>query len=367
MMNDFRYFRIDQFPEFLKQLMQSGYRVIAPTIDQEAIVYAEIQSIDDMPQGYTDEQKPGYYRLQLTGNQRFFDYAVGPHSWKRYLFPPLQLISTSIKSQDGWTFEDHVDEGEPYAFLGVRACELAAMRIQDRVFLEGSYVDTNYQNRRNASFIVAVNCAVPSANCFCTSMNTGPKCKSGFDIALTELSEGFLMEIGSSLGSEMVTPLGFPIATEEQLTESESISDHATEQIKKTMDTTDLRNRLMGQLEHSHWKEVADRCLSCTNCTMVCPTCFCSHVEEVPDLNQERVDRRKSWDSCFNPGFSKLHGTPVRNDTRSRYRQWLTHKLATWHDQFGESGCVGCGRCITWCPVGIDLTVEVAALCEEEP
>lgn len=355
----------EEFPSLITRLLNQGYRVIAPTIDQEAIVYAEIQSVESLPAGWTDEQSAGRYRLRETGNQRCFDYAVGPHSWKQFLFPPLQRISTALKSEAGWTFDVHETEPTQYAFLGVRACELASMRVQDRVFLEGAYVDTAYQARRQASLVIAVNCAVPSANCFCTSMNTGPRCESGFDLALTELDEGFVIEIGSTAGAALLADWELPQGSAEQIAASSEISHNAAQSIQKTLDTENLRDRLMAQLEHPHWQELGERCLSCTNCTMVCPTCFCSNVTEVSDLNQEEVSRERRWDSCFHLDFSMLHGRPVRNDIRSRYRQWLTHKVATWHDQFGESGCVGCGRCITWCPVGIDLTVELAELCRE--
>ncbi len=128
------------------------------------------------------------------------------------------------------------------------------------------------------------------------------------------------------------------------------------------MDTENLRDLLLSNLEHPRWDDVAQRCLSCTNCTMVCPTCFCASVSEVSDLTGDQVQRVRQWESCFNIDFSYTAGGTVRGDTRSRYRQWLTHKLASWHDQFETSGCVGCGRCITWCPVGIDLTEEVAAI-----
>jgi Fe-S-cluster-containing hydrogenase component 2 len=123
----------------------------------------------------------------------------------------------------------------------------------------------------------------------------------------------------------------------------------------------------MANLEHPRWDDVAERCLSCTNCTLVCPTCFCFAVEDVNSLDGERAERTQRWDSCFTLGHSMLHGAgSVRGDTRSRYRQWLTHKLSTWWDQFDESGCVGCGRCISWCPAGIDLTEEVAAIAREK-
>lgn len=347
----------------LDSLLEMGYRVIAPTIDQAAIVYEEIHSIEQLPQGWTDEQNPGEYRLRQTGSDRYFDYAVGPHSWKRYLFPPLQRISTAVQSESGWDFHTHEEVPEKLAFLGVRACELAAIRTQDRVFLEGSYVDSGYERRREAALVISVNCAVASSSCFCTSMGTGPRCDSGFDLSLTELTEGLLIEVGTDQGAEIVDSLPVLEATSDHINESLEITQKTEQQITRHLDTEDIRNRLMGALEHPQWSDIADRCLSCTNCTMVCPTCFCSQVTEVPSLDQSVVERERVWDSCFHPDFTSLNGQPVRNDIRSRYRQWLTHKLATWHDQFGESGCVGCGRCITWCPVGIDLTREVPLLC----
>jgi ferredoxin len=130
----------------------------------------------------------------------------------------------------------------------------------------------------------------------------------------------------------------------------------------RSLDTENIRDLLFDNLEHPRWKEVADRCLSCANCTLVCPTCFCSSVTEVTDLTGDAVSRERQWASCFTLEHSQMHGANARPTTASRYRQWLTHKLAGWIDQFGTSGCTGCGRCITWCPVGIDITEEVAAI-----
>ena len=372
------------FHLLLDELWHRGYHVVGPTIDQEAIVYQELRSIDQLPLGWTDEQGPGYYRLKRRDDDAWFGFVVGPHSWKKYLFPAKTTLLSAEKTEAGWQFIPRAADSTKYALLGVRACELAALRIQDRVFLEGPYQDPLYRERREQLLVIAVNCTQAATTCFCTSMKTGPRCETGFDLALTEIEDGFLCEIGSQKGREIVSAIatrltgplaaenpptaesvfeqGLTDATADQMRAAETARQQAIDQIGRQMETSDLPGLLLSNLDHPRWKEVGERCLSCTNCTMVCPTCFCSSVTEVRDLNMDRVDRERSWDSCFNPDFSYLGGSLVRNDTASRYRQWLTHKLDGWHSQFGTSGCVGCGRCITWCPVGIDLTEEVAAI-----
>jgi len=350
------------FARLFEILADRGYAVIGPTLDQEAIVYDRVSSIDDLPRGWTDEQSPGKYRLKQREDDALFGYVVGPHSWKRFLFPPQATVAKADHTDEGWQFRQVDDDSPKFAFLGVRACDLAAMRVQDRVFLSGPYVDPIYQRRRTQALIIAVNCTQAASTCFCTSMGTGPKCTSGFDLALTELPDGFIVVSATSEGAEIVQQMGAIEASIEQLQAAETARHEAVERIDRHLNTTDIRDLLMSNLEHPRWGDVAGRCLSCTNCTMVCPTCFCSSVGEVSDLAGEHVERQRQWESCFNIDFSYMNGGNVRDNIRSRYRQWLTHKLGTWIDQFGTSGCVGCGRCITWCPVGIDLTEEVAAI-----
>jgi len=292
---------------------------------------------------------------------------VGPHSWKRYLFPPRVTVAQADRTEAGWQMGDVPDDAPPYAFLGVRACELAALAVQDRTFMHDRYVDPIYRRRREQALIIAMNCTQAASTCFCTSMNTGPRCTASFDLALTELRHGFTVEVGSSRGADIVSQLPTAATTPRDLLQAESARQQAVDQITKRLDTRGIRELLLGNLEHPRWSEVATRCLSCTNCTMVCPTCFCSSVKDVSDLEGNHVDRIRQWDSCFNWDFSYMNGGIVRNQISSRYRQWLTHKLASWIDQFDVSGCVGCGRCITWCPVGIDLTEEVAAIREVAP
>lgn len=359
------FFAKERLQALIEALRARGYTVVGPTVDQGAIVYDELHSISQLPQGWTDEQAPGSYRLRRRDDHAWFGFVVGPHAWKKYLFPARTPLLTAQPGANGWSFVPFTEDAPAYAFLGVRACELAALRVQDRVFLEGPYPDPLYQARRQRLFIIAVNCTQAASTCFCTSMGTGPRCTAGFDLALTELTDGFVCEVGSETGQDLVTVCEPQPATPEQLHAAETARQQAVQQISRQMDTHDLPQRLLSNLDHPRWHTVGERCLSCTNCTMVCPTCFCSSVREVADLNTQQITRERVWDSCFHPDFSYMGGGLVRPDTRSRYRQWLTHKLASWHEQFGTSGCVGCGRCITWCPVGIDLTEEVAAIREQ--
>ncbi len=343
-------------------LVGDGYHVVGPTIDQAAIVYDKITSVDQLPRGWTDQQEAAKYRLERRDDDALFGFVVGPHSWKKYLFPPLTTVASAQKTESGWQMQTPEPDTTKYAFLGVRACELAAIAIQDRVFTGGPYVDPVYKARRSNAFIIAVNCAQSASTCFCTSMNTGPKCSSGFDLALTELEDGFEVESGSDIGAAVLGRLTTQSLTAEHSTMAAAARQQAVDQQTKQLNTEGIRDLLLGNLDHPRWKDVGDICLGCTNCTMVCPTCFCSSVEEVSDLANENVERQRHWDSCFNLSYSSMsHGT-TRNTIASRYRQWLTHKLGSWENQFGTSGCVGCGRCITWCPVGIDLTEEVAAI-----
>lgn len=346
----------------IDRLRQDGYTVVGPTIAQGAIVLDELDRLDQLPIGWTDEQEGGTYRLHRRDDGAYFGYAVGPHSWKKYLFPPrLELLS--IEKVDGSFAVRPSPEPIPrYAFLGVRSCDLHAIEIQDRTFLHGPYVDPHYKARREQAFIVAVNCAEAASTCFCTSMGTGPKAVRGFDLALTELADVFVVEVATPRGEAILAQVSCREAAASELGAAARVVRDAERQIWRRLDTSDLPELLYDNLEHPRWDDVAGRCLSCTNCTMVCPTCFCHAIEEVPDLDGQRSRRVRLWDSCFNPDHSHLSAGNVRPDIRSRYRQWLTHKLASWIDQYGVSGCVGCGRCITWCPVAIDLTEEVAAI-----
>ena len=357
----------DDLQLIIDGLARRGYRVVGPTVRDGAIVYDSVARLDELPVGWTDQQDGGQYRLERRGNGALFGYAVGPHSWKRFLHPPMERLWQARRNGDGFTvIEPDEAVSERFAFVGVRACELRAIAIQDRVFLSGPYLDGPYKIRRDHAFIVAVNCGQAGGTCFCVSMDAGPKVESGFDLALTELIEEgrhlFVLEVGSAAGADVVKDLLGRPATKEEIKAAEQVVARTRSQMGRSLDTNGLKELLQANPNHPRWDDVAERCLSCGNCTNVCPTCFCTTVEDTTDLSGSNAERVRRWDSCFTLDFSYIHGGSVRKSSRSRYRQWMTHKLAHWFDQFGSSGCVGCGRCITWCPVGIDITEEAAAI-----
>jgi len=354
----------------IKALIRRGYDVIGPTIRDGAIVYDQLYSVEDLPKGWTDAQQGGKYELKRRGDDALFGYNVGPHAWKKFLFPSTMRLWKVQRAKSQFRIVPEEQKPPKVAFLGIRACELHAMGIQDKVLLEGEYADPSYKARRKDIFIVAVNCAQAGGTCFCDSMGTGPQAAAGYDLSLTELMQDgqhtFLTQAGSRAGAQLLADVPSQAAGEADIAAGNAILEETARHMGRSLQTNGLKELLYRNAENPRWDTVAVRCLSCANCTMVCPTCFCSTIEDVTDLSGQEAERIRKWDSCFTTDFSYIHGGSVRATVRSKFRQWMMHKLAYWVDQFGSAGCVGCGRCITWCPVGIDITEEARALREWE-
>ena len=347
-------------------LCTDGYTVLGPTVRDGVIGHAQITSVDDLPRGVGDKQDGAHYRLTRRDDEALFGYAVGAESWKRLLFPARELLQRSQPDASPDARPEVLPEPGRYALLGVRSCDLAALGVHDTVLTGRSGVDTHYAARRADVLVLAVACGDPAGTCFCTSMGTGPSPREGYDLALTELLDvhghRFLVHSGSPRGTELLDRLPTTAVTDQDTASAALVVETATRHMGRHLDTTDIKDLLYSNAEHPQWDDVASRCLACSNCTLVCPTCFCTSVEDHTDLATGTAERFRVWDSCFTSDFSYLHGGSIRPSTRARYRQWATHKLAAWWDQFGTSGCVGCGRCVTWCPAAIDITAEVAAL-----
>ncbi len=344
--------------------------MVGPKIIEGDLTYSPITSANELPIGWTDDQEGGFFRLKRRGDGAFFGYGVGQHSWKQVLFPPQHRLWEAGRTEHGWRLIERPEKPPRLALVGVRACDLQAVEVLDRVFLKGRFVDPVYRARREPALIVAVNCTRAGATCFCASMGTGPRVRGGFDLALTEILKDnnhyFIIEAGTAKGADILARLPARPATPEEIAAAQQAVARAAQGMGRHLDTAGLKELLYRNYEHPRWTNVASRCLTCGNCTMVCPTCFCHTYEDFLDLEGKRAERRRRLQVCFTLDFSYIHGGSVRASALSRYRQWLTHKLATWVDQFGCFGCVGCGRCITWCPVAIDITEEVRVIRERD-
>ena len=351
----------------LDLLTADGRRIVGPTVRQGAVVYDEIHRAADLPAGWMADQAPGMYRLRPSGTDRQFDYVIGPTSWKHETFPPRVPITIGRRVDGQTTFEDAPPAAPDVAFLGVRGCEIAALLTQDAVLARGPAIDRDYAARRAGALIIAVECVTAADTCFCTSMGTGPEVTTGFDLALTELDDGFVVRAGSPAGERLLTRLEVAPADEDRRSAAHAAVAATRARIGDPVPSDGLPARLIAAVDSPRWAEVAERCLSCANCTLVCPTCFCTGVTQVSDLDGVEAVGERTWDSCFTLGFARVTGGNFRPRVQDRYRQWLTHKFGTWWDQFGMSGCVGCGRCITWCPVGIDVREELMAVAPPPP
>jgi ferredoxin len=361
---------IEGLEKLVAALRESGSRVMGPVIKGGSIVFEEIRSLGDLPRGWTDEQEGGTYRLEKRADGSFFRCNVGQDSLRGHTFVSSLKMWTATRNGRGFELHHEEEPAARLAFLGVRPCDIHGMLVLDRTLLHGAYIDPWYRARRECMFIVAVNCTRAGGTCFCASMGTGPGATAGFDLALTEVLEGgghfFVVDVGTEAGRELLAKVPFREAAASEVERARALVAKAAGEMGRSMDTRGIKELLYRNYENPRWHDVASRCLSCGNCTLVCPTCFCMNVIDISDLTRGRAERQRVWDSCFTRGHSYVHGGSIRTSTLARYRQWLIHKVATWIDQFGTSGCVGCGRCITWCPVAIDITEEVRAIRDSE-
>jgi len=361
-----RFLARGQLQQLLDLLRAEGYGTLGPQQRDGAIVMAPIDAIDQLPKGVSDRHGPGHYRLEQGSSQRLFAWANGPQALKPLLFAPTEKLWRYERGSDGrLSFTTIEPPVKPTAVVGVRACDLAALKLQDAHFLQGDYLDSHYRARRESLFIIAVDCTHPSASCFCASTGDGPSAVDGYDLAMIELDDGFLLRGGSERGRVLMALLSTEAVTGDQFEAALQQQVQATTVQQRKLPNGDLQQHLADNLRHPHWQRVAERCLSCGNCTSVCPTCFCHSERDEGALDGSSGTHLREWGSCFSHDHSYIHGLVVREAPAFRYRQWLTHKLSSWHDQYGRSGCVGCGRCISWCPVGIDLTEEVATITAE--
>lgn len=363
-MNSSGFMKREHLQRLIDVLHDQGFCCIGPRIDAQAIVYDEIKSVSQLPVGIQVEQSPGIYKLEQHSHKRHFSWANTAQAIKPLTFTAEETLWKCEKDAKGnLKFVQQLPETKALAIIGARACDLAALKLQQQHFLNQYSEDPWFKQRIGSLFIIAIHCSHAADTCFCHATGDGPLATEGFDIAMHELDDGFLVEAGSDSGEKIIQQLPLDEAKQEQhQAANEQIQQSINKQSRSLPDH--VEKTLLTRLEHPRWEQVGKRCLSCGNCTAVCPTCFCHQQLDDVSIADNTASHYRQWSSCFTHHHGYISGYSLRPTTAKRYRQWLTHKFATWYDQYGRSGCVGCGRCISWCPVGIDVTEELKALCE---
>ncbi len=363
-MKDARIFAREDLQLLLELLKQRGFEILGPRAADGMISFAPLSSADQLPWGVEDEQEAGRYRLADGPANRAFFWTSAAQSIKPLAFPAAEGLWQVRFSDDGRPrFSETLPAPKPIAIIGVRACDLAALELLDRHFYDKG--DPWYRARRDALCTVAVNCARSAATCFCRSTGDGPSVNSRHDLLLDEIEDGFVIQAGSPLGEALIADCDWQPASAEHLADAKVQTEAAASTQTRSLPEVDLESMLGNRANVAAWQKIGEQCLACGNCTAVCPSCFCHRHTEEPALDAASSSHGREWDSCFSNDHSLMHGQPHRREISHRYRQWLSHKLGGWHSQYGRSGCTGCGRCITWCPVGIDLTRSVSAVLKE--
>ncbi len=366
---DARFLPRARLDDLIAMLRADGRRVVGPVVEDGALRMVEIDEAADLPFGWTAGAAPGTARLARRDPDdpradRAFDNGPAWQGIKPWTFPSrVDALNVELSDDGHVSVRVRAPESTPTAVIGARACDLAALAVHDRVLEGGPAVDPDYAARRRDLMVIAVECAFAVSTCFCTSMGTGPEVEAGADVVLAEVVGGFVARAGSAAGTRLLERLGLAPAAAGDVSEARAQVARTRASMGNSVQTEGLHDRLLANLDHPRWDAIAERCLACANCTLVCPTCFCTGLEVGSDLDGRSSTATRSWDSCFTAGYAQVAGGgSFRPRQRDRYRQWLTHKFGTWWDQFGSSGCVGCGRCVAWCPVGIDVREELSII-----
>lgn len=328
------------------ELKLRGLKLLSYKLRGDMPLFWEIDSIQDTPLGYSDVQNPGSYQL-IREEEGFFRHTQ--YSIKNILHPPVQEV---LKISEDFTVAQSMAEYSPTALFGVKPCDLASLKVLDRI-LEG---DDAYKARRNGvELIVVEECVKPGGTCFCGSMGTGPAASGGYDLAYARLGSVVVFKVGSDRGLGIVENLKLSPAPDHVVNEYLKVMEEARRESSKAPSIEEVSKALEKAVGLEElWRDLSARCVGCTNCNMVCPTCFCSEFVDYVKLSGE-ANRARQWFGCLSYTYGQIAGMHYRPELFMRYRHFILHKFLFYQKQVGLPGCVGCGRCITWCPMGIDL------------
>jgi ferredoxin len=270
-------------------------------------------------------------------------YANTTLSPKEWLFPCSHVVFTVENHEGEMTITPQTMEREMVIF-GVRPCDAQGFTLYDLPMLQEP-ADDFYRERRDKTVVVGLACTVSCTECFCTSTGTGPHDPSNVDVMLTEVPEGYVVQAVTERGEKLLASASLK-EMDVELPLPPEVPEVPTDGIVAAMRRV---------FDDRYWGRLADRCIHCDICSYVCPACYCFDMRDYKEKG--KICRVRSWDSCQAPGFTKLAGGhDPRADKGARMRQRFAHKLLYFPEEFdGVLGCTGCGRCVRFCPVNIDI------------
>lgn len=256
-------------------------------------------------------------------------------------------------------------EAEPTVLFGIHTCDLKAISLLDEAF-SADYPDAHYLSRRENTLLVSIECLEPCDEyAFCKDMGTLTPESKNFDLHLTEMESGYLVEVGSEAGQKLLDTYAQASAAKDQKGRLDQIRSDKQQQFEKRLDfdAAELPEMLAAAFEDPVWQDMGDRCLACGSCTNVCPTCYCFNVEDEVNMVLTEGERVRSWDSCQLDEFASVAGGENFREARSaRQRHRLMRKGKYLYEKFDELGCVGCGRCIRTCTAKISIVESFNAI-----
>lgn len=278
-----------------------------------------------------------------SSDQLVFDYANSVVPPKNLFLPQTECLFSFQREGGSIALEPSGGLERERVLFGIRPCDARSLVLLDRVFNGDLY----YQEKRRGTTLVGVACpSPPQRTCFCTSLGIDPLSPEDVDILLTDLGDRYLVEVTTEKGEELVEGLFLPNAEGEK------------PEREKGKSLEGIGERIDSLWDDEYWRELSRRCLGCGVCTYLCPTCRCFDLTDVGSTMGGK--RFRCWDSCMFADFTHMaSGVNPRPTGRERVRQRYFDKFSYFPEQYGVVGCVGCGRCSQYCPVGIDIRMII--------
>ncbi|MFB0507807.1 MAG: 4Fe-4S dicluster domain-containing protein [Thermodesulfobacteriota bacterium] len=323
---------------FLDKLLRE-YEVFAPVKREDLVVFGRIHS----------------------GKEAFLDYMNSKMPPKEMLFPQLEILFTYTSIDDPSKIETPPSAGKPRLLFGTRPCDARNSLLLDKVFDGEQYKDTYYRDRRAPLVVVGIGCIQPCPTCFCTSVGGGPFSREGLDILLIDIGDDYVAQVVSDRGKKLLERRGLEDAGADKLSLVKKVIRDAEASMTSEVKIDGLAEKLAEIYDDPIWGLLTEKCLNCGVCTYLCPTCHCFDiVDEARDSGGKRI---RIWDTCQFPLFTlQASGANPRPTNKERLRQRFMHKFKYFLDNYGQIGCVGCGRCVRECPVNVDIRQVLTVL-----